>query len=108
MPWINACDESQPPIPIHLVETWDLTPPPCPWVNQRLYYKDKRTGEVKSGVVIKAGNFKFWFAFDSGHVRLDKDVIGKRLFRSEAEARNCGKTEADSAKQLLCHKERST
>ena len=66
-----------------------------PWMLQTLYYKDKRTGEVKQGVVIKPGNFKFRFGFEQGQVRLDKEVIGKRLFVSEADARNYGKMEKD-------------
>ena len=66
-----------------------------PWMLQTLYYKDKRTGEVKQGVVIKPGNFKFRFWFEGGQVRLDKEVIGKRLFETEADARNYGKMDAE-------------
>ena len=68
-----------------------------PRMNQTLYYKDKRTGEVKQGVVIKPGNFKFKFWFEQGMVRLDKEVIGKRLFVFEHDARNYGKMEKNES-----------
>ena len=92
---VNTYDENQCPFQIVFLDKSDLPPPYWPRVNQRLYYKDRRTGEIKSGTVIKPGRFTFWFCFDSGHVKLDKSVIGKRLFRTDVEAQEYGKTDAD-------------
>ena len=60
-----------------------------------LYYRDKRTGEIKKGYVERVGNFKFWFRFDNHRVWLSKGVIGTRLFEWETDAVNYGKMEPD-------------
>ena len=54
---------------------------------QPLYYMDRGTGEVKSGRVGKIGNTKFYFTFAEGTAKLEKSVIGKRLFNIAEEAK---------------------
>ncbi|MBQ6611713.1 MAG: hypothetical protein IJH70_14900 [Oscillospiraceae bacterium] len=48
---------------------------------------DRGTGEVKSGRVGKIGNTKFYFTFAEGTAKLEKSVIGKRLFNIAEEAK---------------------
>ncbi len=97
MRWVNAYDENQSPIQIPVYEPWEQEQEQQFWpqVRQKLYYKDKRTGEVKYGVVVSPGNFKFWVEFEGGRVKLDKEVINKRLFVFEEDALNFGKMITD-------------
>ena len=95
MIWVDAYDDNMAPIQIPLYDKGEQDKHYWPRIGQTLYYKDKRTGEINTGVVAKPGNFKFRFWFEGGQVRLDKEVIGKRLFVSEADARNYGKMEKD-------------
>ncbi|MBR0377441.1 MAG: hypothetical protein IJI04_03360 [Lachnospiraceae bacterium] len=51
---------------------------------------DRGTGEVKSGRVGRIGNSRFYFTFAEGTAKLEKSVIGKRLFMTEEEAKREG------------------
>ena len=93
MIWVDAYDDNMAPIQIALYAKGEQDEHYWPRIGQTLYYKDKRTGEIKSGVVAKPGNFKFWFEFERGRVKLDKEVIGKRLFVADYEAYEKGKME---------------
>ena len=48
---------------------------------------DRGTGEVKSGRVGKIGNSKFYFTFSDGTAKLEKSVIGRRLFNIAEEVK---------------------
>ena len=48
---------------------------------------------MKSGRVGRIGNSRFYFTFADGTAKLEKSVIGKRLFMTEDEAKAKGKQE---------------
>ena len=48
---------------------------------------DRGTREVKSGRVGNIGNSRFYFTFAGGTAKLEKSVIGRRLFMTEEEAK---------------------
>lgn len=60
---------------------------------QRLYFKDKNTGAVRWGKVIKITKNSFEFDFFGRCVELSKSDIGKRLFYTAEAARQYGKTD---------------
>lgn len=82
---INTYDEYQQPIVIRLDEEEEPWPKNVPRKGDPLYYKDKRTREVKEGFVCEEGRFRFNFRFyDMGYkvVRLPVDVIGNSIIYS--------------------------
>lgn len=90
--YINAYDENQQPIQICIRPDPAPRPVDAPFYGQILYYKDKHTGEVKEGQVVREGRFKFIFMFGENKVvKLDTSVIGRRLFRDPFSAANSGK-----------------
>ena len=93
MPWVDAYDDTQNPIQIFVPDKNDDSQELWLQSGQPLYYMDRGTGEVKSGRVGKIGNSRFYFTFAEGTAKLDKSVIGKRLFMTEEEAKAKGKQE---------------
>ena len=51
---------------------------------------DRGTREVKSGRIGKIGNRMFFFTFAGGTAKLEKSVIGRRLFMTAEEAKAKG------------------
>ena len=47
---------------------------------QKLYYKNKFTGAIQSGLVTWVGDKAFWFKFDNGETLLHYSDIGSRVF----------------------------
>ena len=99
MSWIDAYDENQNPIQIHIRDETDPLllsekdfPPEFPWVERRLFYKNKYTGEICYGIVEQVKDYYFLFRVEGRLVRLRKPDLGTRVFRSEIDARNYGKT----------------
>ena len=58
---------------------------------QVLWYKDKHTGLVRSGVVRAIGTEHMLYRFDNREVWLDYTVIGVRLFLTAEDAKRYGK-----------------
>ena len=93
MPWVDAYDDTQNPIQIFVPDKDDDSQELWLQSGQPLYYTDRGTHEVKSGRIGKIGNSKFYFTFADGTAKLEKSIIGKRLFVFEADAMNFGKME---------------
>ena len=93
MPWVDAYDDTQNPIQIFVPDRGDDSQELWLQTDQPLYYMDRGTCEVKSGRVGKIGNSRFYFTFAGGTAKLEKSVIGKRLFMTEEEAKDKGKKE---------------
>ena len=93
MPWINAYDETQNPIQVFVPDAEEEGKELWLQSGQPLYYMDRGTREVKSGKIGKIGNRVFYFTFAGGTAKLEKSVIGKRLFMTEEEAKVKGKQE---------------
>ena len=53
----------------------------------KLWYRNKFTGEVENGVIIHTTDHEFSFRFHSRTVRLGYSLVGERLFLTEDEAR---------------------
>ena len=87
MPWVDAYDDTQNPIQIFVPDKNDDSQELWLQSGQSLYYMDRGTREVKSGRVGKIGNTKFYFTFAEGTAKLEKSVIGKRLFNIAEEAK---------------------
>ena len=87
MPWVDAYDDTQNPIQIFVPDRGDDSQELWLQTDQPLYYMDRGTGEVKSGRGGKIGNSRFYFTFTEGAAKLEKSVIGKRLFMTEEEAK---------------------
>ena len=87
MPWVDAYDDTQNPIQIFVPDRGDDSQELWLHSGQPLYYMDRATREVKSGRVGKIGNTKFYFTFAEGTAKLEKSVIGKRLFNIAEEAK---------------------
>ena len=93
MPWVDAYDDTQNPIQIFVPDRGDDSQELWLQSGQPLYYMDRGTREVKSGRIGKIGNRMFFFTFAGGTAKLEKSVIGKRLFMTEEEAKAKGKQE---------------
>ena len=95
MPWVNTYDEYQCPIQIYINDGITRRPEgtiALDMASPVLFYKDKRTGQIKFGTVIWVGVVKFKFLFENDQVVcLDKSAIGTRLFRTREEAARRGK-----------------
>ena len=87
MPWVDAYDDTQNPIQIFVPDRGDDSQELWLQSGQPLYYMDRSTGEVKSGRVGKIGNSRFYFTFADGTAKLEKSVIGKRLFNIAEEVK---------------------
>ena len=93
MPWVDAYDDTQNPIQIFVPDRGDDSQELWLHSGQPLYYMDRGTREVKSGRVGNIGNSRFYFTFAGGTAKLEKPVIGRRLFMTEEEAKAKGKQE---------------
>ena len=90
MPWVDAYDDTQNPIQIFVPDKDDDSQELWLQSGQSLYYMDRNTREVKSGKIEKIGNRKFYFTFADGTAKLEKSVIGKRLFETAEDAEKKG------------------
>lgn len=61
-----------------------------------LFYKNKYTGEIESGVVTTVTMKYIWFRFGTRTVRIDHTYIDNRLFYTAEEAKRYGRTQADA------------
>lgn len=60
-------------------------------IGKPLFYKNRFTGQIQSGIVVAKSWHKFAFVFDNCIVTLPYNVIGTRLFISAQEAQAKGK-----------------
>ena len=58
---------------------------------QKLWFKDKATGQVQDGVVLSVGTDHMLYRFQNREVWLDYNVIGSRLFLTAEDAERYGK-----------------
>lgn len=71
----NSSHKSDIPPDVTLPSQYKLIKP-----GQRLYYRNKTTGVIESGIVVKKGPQSFSFHFEDRAVNLTYDFIGTRLF----------------------------
>ena len=49
---------------------------------QKLYYRNKHTGDIESVIVTGSGKYRFWFLYNRAEHNLTYSAIGTRLFLS--------------------------
>ena len=75
----EAPPPAPPPVSVKTGRTADRKVPPLK-KGQYLFYRNRKTGIIERGIVVKTYGSGFDYMLNGNRIYLDYDVIGKRLF----------------------------